>query len=207
MKDWLPIFRLARKSLLLLAGVLFISLGFYFGSTHFRSHLSTDLEQQQALISSEQENQTQKQKELDNIQTNIEKFHLLQQRGLIGKAKREEWIEQLIATRKQLSLPETLTYSLKQPTALLSANPDQEQTGTDPAQPIANDTPQVHNLEFELRNIHEEELLSFLKTYQDKVPGRYRIQSCRLAEPSENGLFAQCSLRFFTLPQKPAGPN
>lgn len=204
MNDWLPIFRRARKSLVVLLTILAVSLGLYFGSAYSRGQLTADLAQQQAQISSEQENLAQKQKELDSIQANIQKFRQLQQQGMIGKAKREEWIEQLIATRKQLGLPETLTYTLKQP-ASLSANPNPEQTPADSTQAVASDAPLAHNLEFELRHIHEEELLAFLKTYQSKVNGRFRIQSCRLAEPATNGLLAQCTLRFFTLPQKPAG--
>lgn len=203
MKDWLPVFKLARKSLLVLAGILIFSLSLYFGSDHIRKLLTANLGNKQAQLAAEQENLTQKQKDLDNIQSHIEQFRKLQQKGLIGAARREDWVEQLIASRKQLGLPDTLAYTLKQPIPLRDgATAEDTAATTTPASP---DAALAHNLEFELRNIHEEELLALLKTYESKVLGRFRVQSCRIAEPSAAGLFAQCTLRFFTLPQKPTG--
>ncbi|MBS1197544.1 MAG: hypothetical protein H6R18_1329 [Proteobacteria bacterium] len=203
MKDWLPVFKLARKSLLILAGVLIFSLFLYFGSAHLQKQLSADLASQQAQIAAEEENLGQKQKDLDNILSHIQQFQKLQQKGLIGAARREGWVEQLIASRKQLGLPDTLAYTLKQPTPLREgAAPEDAAAATTPT---PSNAPLAHNLEFELRNIHEEEFLSLLKTYEGKVLGRFRVQSCRITEPSPTGLTAQCTLRFFTMPQKPAG--
>ena len=203
MKDWPPVFKLTRKSLLVLAGVLVFSLFLYFGSAHLQKQLSTDLASQQAQIAAEEENRGQKQKDLDNILLHIQQFQKLQQKGLVGAARREDWVEQLIASRKQLGLPDTLAYTLKQPTPLREGTAPEDAAAATTSPP--SDAPLAHNLEFELRNIHEEELLALLKTYESKVLGRFRIQSCKFAEPSSSGLFTQCTLRFFTMPQKPAG--
>lgn len=206
MKDWLPVFRRARASLVILGTVLALCLLLFFGSAQLRTHLTNDLSQKQAQTSAEQERLNEKQKDFDNIRSNIEQFRQLQQRGMIGTARREDWVEQLVATRKELGLPDTLAYTLKQP-APVSTNTTPEPPAASEAPPTASDAPLAHNLEFELRNIHEEELLALLKTYQGKANGRFRVQSCRLTEPSASGLQAQCTLRFFTLPQKAAAPT
>jgi hypothetical protein len=59
----------------------------------------------------------------------------------------------------------------------------------------------THDLEFELKDIHEGDLLKLLHHFRDKAHGRFRIQSCTLANPSATGLFAKCTLRFFSLPE------
>lgn len=205
MNDWLPVCRRARSSLIVLTGVLLFCTGLYLGSAHFRTSLSNRLGQKQAQVSTEQEALNQKQKDLDNIQSHIQQFRQLQEQGLIGTAQREDWVEQLLATRRQLGLPENLTYTLKQPTPV-STNPTPEQTPADTATAAAPDSPMAHNLEFELSQTQEAELIALLKTYESKVRGRFRVQSCRLSEPGANGLTARCTLRFFTIPQiaKPA---
>ncbi len=204
MNDWRPVFRQARASLYLLFAILLFCLGLFFGSSHVRDRLALELAQEQANIVTAQENLTQKQKELDNVRSNIEKFQKLQQQGLTGTARREDWIEQLLATRKQLGFAEdTLSYTLKEPA---SANPAPEQEAAEETQDGTQPAPLAHNLELKLRHIHEEELLAFLNTYQENARGRFRIQSCRLGEPSDQGLAAECTLRFFTLPTN-AKPN
>lgn len=205
MNEWLPVCRRARTSLIVLTGVLVFSAALYLGSSHFRTTLNQRLGQRQAEVSAEQEALNQKQADLDNMQSHIQQFRRLQEQGLIGTAQREDWVEQLLATRQQLGLPEQLTYTLQQPTPL-NSNPNPEQAPADASQPVSPDTPLAHNLEFELSQTQEAELIALLNTYESKVRGRFRVQSCRLSEPSANGLTARCTLRFFTLPQvaKPA---
>lgn len=199
MNDWLPVCRRARTSLIALTGVSIFSAALYLGSSHFRTTLNQRLGQRQAEVSAEQEALSQKQSDLDNMQSHIQQFRQLQEQGLIGAAQREDWVEQLLATRQQLGLPEQLTYTLQQPTPL-NNNPNPEQAPTDTNQPLSPDTPLAHTLEFELAQTQEAELVALLKTYESKVRGRFRVQSCRLAEPGPSGLTARCTLRFFTLP-------
>ncbi|OQA30875.1 MAG: hypothetical protein BWY57_02614 [Betaproteobacteria bacterium ADurb.Bin341] len=206
MNDWLPVLRLARTHLLVLGGILLLMLALYFGSAHIRDLLSAELAAQQAEVSAQQENQVQKQKDLDNLQLNIKRFRALQQRGLVGPARREEWVEQLLISRKQLGLPDTLAYHLKPP-ARLKPEGALEQAAGGTGQDAASDAPLAHDLEFELRDIHEEEVLALLEDYGRKVNGRFRVQSCELTEATATGLMAKCVLRFFTLPGKAAGPT
>ncbi len=202
MNDWLPVLRLARTHLVAFSALLLLMLILYFGSAHVRDLLAAKLEAQQAGVSAERDRLAKKQSDLDNLRANIERYRILQQRGLVGAARREEWVEQLLASRKQLGLPDTLAYHLKPPVRL-HAGTDVAQAASG-AQDSAEDGPLVHDLEFELRNTHEEELLALLEDYGRKVNGRFRVQSCELTEATVTGLRARCVLRFFTLPQKPA---
>lgn len=202
MKEWHPVFRRARRSLFLLAGALLLGLSLFFGSAHLRNQLTADLGQKQSQLAAEQEQLAGKQKDLANIQSHLQEFRRLERQGMIGAARRENWVEQLMATRQELELPDTLSYTLKPPAP---ANTGTEQPPAGEESPPNAEAPLAHPLEFELRQIHEEELLALLKNYQNKESGRFRIQSCRLSEPGASGLSAQCTLRFFTLPKKTAG--
>ena len=205
MNDWLPVLRLARAHLLVLGGILLLMLALYFGSAHIRDQLAAKLAAQQAEVSAERDNLAKKQSDLDNLRLNIKRFRTLQQRGLVGTARREEWVEQLLASRKQLGLPDTLAYHLKPPVPL-QASADAGQAASGTVQDSTGSGPLMHDLEFELRDIHEEELLALLEDYAHKVNGRFRVQSCELAEATATGLRAKCVLRFFTLPQTPTAP-
>lgn len=197
MNDWLPIIKQARTSLLVLAGVVIFSVLLHVGTVFLRNHVSAQLSQKQNQVAAEQENLATKQKDLESMKSSFGRFRDMQKRGVTGRTRREEWIEQLIASHRELRLPETLTYTLKQPSAVIPAGTP-GQTGGENA---GNDAPLAHDLEFELRSIHEEELLAFLKIYEGKVNGRFRVHACQLGEPSASGLAARCTLRFFTLPQ------
>ncbi|MGE5385605.1 MAG: hypothetical protein ACM3SV_06945 [Betaproteobacteria bacterium] len=202
----MPILQLARPQLLILAGVASFSLIAYFGSRHVLDQLGQSLAQAQNQASAQQAALAEKEQNLADIRANLGKFRTLEQQGLVGPPDREDWVEQLLAVRKQLGLPETLTYTLKPPVPLGAA--PAAAAGAPEATPAGSDTPLTHDLELEIRDVHEEELLALLENYRAKVHGRFRLQSCRLTEPGPSGLTARCVLRFFTLPQgapKPAG--
>lgn len=204
MNAWLPVLRLARAHLILLAMVSLVCLAFVFGSAYALQQLRNNLEALQAQGASQQASLTEKEQDLASLQANIDKFRGLQQGGLIGAGDREGWVEQLIASRKQLELPETLSYTLKPPRRRQPGKDDaSEAAEPNPTQP--SPAPEgtetlVHDLDIELKDIHEGELLALLDDVRAKVRGRFRPQVCRLSSTTESGLTAQCTLRFFTIP-------
>ncbi|MDD5030535.1 MAG: hypothetical protein PHH58_13730, partial [Rhodoferax sp.] len=134
-----------------------------------------------------------KQDDLMNLQTKTSRFNQLRQQGLIGDADREGWVEQLAASKQRLGLAALgLSYTLKTPQAVAVAAPDAP-TPTDAGL-------QTHDLEFELNNSHEEDLLTFLNDYRTHVKGFFRVEACSLGSPTDTGLKARCTLRFFSVP-------
>jgi hypothetical protein len=144
-----------------------------------------------------------KRQDLANIRQHIEQFRLLKQQGLVGRADREGWVEQLVASREQLGVGSSISYNLKPPQPMADSMVPDASAGVQAAAPIAlaADAPGSHDLDFELVGIHEGELITFLNHYQAKVQGSFRVQSCRLGRPTATGLVASCTLRFFNLPE------
>ncbi|MCF8177847.1 MAG: hypothetical protein K9J74_05025 [Sulfuritalea sp.] len=133
--------------------------------------------------------------DLTTVKTHIQHFKELKRQGLVGPADREGWVEQLATSRENLKLTDTLSYTLKPPQAIAdSTSPVVEAIAASP------DAAAQHDLDFELRGITEPELLDLLQSYKSQVHGSFRIQACRLTSPSQDGLGAQCTLRFFNLP-------
>lgn len=203
MNPLMPIFKRARRPINVLAVAILLALTLVFGSIYGRDSLRKSVAQSRSQLSAQRPNLTAKQQDLRNVQAHIAEFRAFRAQGLVGRADREGWVEQLVQSREQLKLPDTLSYVLKPPQALAdAATPD---PAAAPA-PSA-DAPATHDLDFELKAIHEQELLAFLHDYRTRVHGRFRVQSCRFSEPAETGLVAQCTLRFFSLPEaaKPPG--
>jgi hypothetical protein len=195
------IFQRSRRQLNLLAVGIFVSLTLVFGSIYVRDTLKKSVASNQAQLAAQQSILASKQMDLQAVQTHIAQFRALKQQGLVGIADREGWVEQLAASRAQLMAGETLAYTLKPPQSLEESTPDQ------PAPVVAVDpagisgVPTRHDLDFELGGVHEAELLALLQVYKTKVHGSFRVQSCRLGNPASTGLLAQCTLRFFNLPE------
>jgi hypothetical protein len=195
-QDWKPIALKARRELLWLAGSVALTASLVFGS-HF--HAQSTLQSITRIggqVGLQQTNLDGKHKDLENIQEHIREFRSLKEAGLVGVARREAWIEQLISSRAALRLEDNLLYSLNPPQTLIT--PDA--TGAEDPE-AARNAPVTHDLEFELKGIHEKELLDFLEHYRTRVEGRFRIQSCIMTEPGAKGMLARCTLRFFTLPE------
>ncbi len=193
----LSIFKRARRPLNWLAGAIFLSLTLVFGSIYGRDALKKNLAQSRTQLSAQQPNLTAMQQDLRNIQRHMEQFGAFRAQGLVGRADREGWVEQLVASGEQVRLADTLSYILKPPQPMTdAATPDPVAAAA--ANPNA---PTTHDLDFELKGIHELELLALLHDYQAKVHGRFRVQVCRFSEATQTGLFAQCTLRFFNLPE------
>jgi hypothetical protein len=203
MNDLKTIARLARRSLIVLAAALALTLALYGGSRFFRDGMRTELAQLQQLDTASHAGLTGKQLDLASLQQKINRFAVLRQQGLVGVAAREGWAEQLVASHLQAGLPGHLVYTLHAPKPLALQNgPAARESGT-----VTSTGPVFHDLDFELNNVHEDELLVLLRDYQAQVKGRFRIQACTLSNPTEVGLAARCTLRFFTIPDAKAIPG
>jgi hypothetical protein len=135
------------------------------------------------------------------FKSNFSRFEALQQKGLVGVAKRDDWVEDLVKAHQRAKLPLTLGYDLLAPRALVAANaaPNAGVASGATIAPV-----ELHELDVSLDSIHEVELIQFLNRYQDEVRGRYRLQSCVLSSPRNSGLSANCRLYFFNQPLTPA---
>ena len=192
------IFRRTRRPLNLLAGGIFLALTLVYGSAYLRDRLKIKLDQNRNQAAAQQQILSQKQLDLTTVKTHIQHFKELKRQGLVGPADREGWVEQLAASREKLKLTDTLSYTLKPPKAITnSTSPD---PGAAEATPPSPDVAAQHDLDFELRGITEPELLNLIQSYKSQVHGSFRVQACRLTSPSQDGLSAQCTLRFFNLP-------
>lgn len=207
MSDWQTIFSLARRCLIVLVSALSAGLALYFGSLFLRDKMQAELSQLQQTESASQANLAEKQTDLNNLQSNINRFTVLRQQGLVGNADRAGWIEQLLASHQRSGLPNTLAYTLQAPKPLA-----QQGDPADPAAAAADSAsgaptaPQFYDLDMALSNIHEDELLALLRDYQAQVKGRFRVNACTLSGRTETGLSARCTLRFFTLPDGQTTP-
>ena len=211
MKDQLHILSLARRSLIVLAAALLISLALYLGSSFFKGRGQDQLAQTQKTESASQASLAEKQSDLANMQAEISRFKRLRQQGMVGTPDREGWVEQLLVSRQRNDLPDTLIYTLEasKPLALQAG----AATGNEPApgSPEAGTGPQAgavfHDLNIGMTGIHEEELLTLLRDYQAQVKGRFRVNACLLSDRTEAGLAAHCTLRFFSLPDAAPSPG
>ncbi|QDX82757.1 hypothetical protein B9N43_16865 [Denitratisoma sp. DHT3] len=188
--------RRARRPLLVLATVLAGAVLLAAGSALLRGRLAETLANRKLVLSTLQSELAQRQLDLNNIQLHIEQFRALKQRGLVGEADREGWVEQLVAVGKQL-WPDggTLSYTLEPPQALTDAATAEAYSSASSVAPLR------HDLRIDLQNVHEDELLTLLQRYAREVKGSFRVEGCHLDNPGPTGLYASCTLRFFTLPE------
>ena len=188
------IFHQARRQLYVLAAATVIVLVVVVGSNDLRNHIQEGVEREGSELSAQKALMTQKELDLNNIQTHIDQFRSLKKQGLVGAADREGWAEQLVASRQALGLGGVrLSYTLAPPQAL-GDGVAAENAAADPSAPLR------HDMVIELMGIHEVELLNLLQDYKSHVNGQFRVESCHLSNPEPAGLGATCTLRFFTLP-------
>jgi hypothetical protein len=191
----------ARRSLIVLAVGLTVTASVYFGARYLAEQVKLQLQQSQQLQSQNEASLQQKQADALSLRAEIKVFNTLREQGVVGMAEREGWVEQLVASRERMGLPNTLTYTLRPPQPLAQQGVDASAASAEPgAVAEASGDPLFHDLEFQVKGIHEGELLAFLSAYRAQVKGRFRVNECSLTEPLEDGLFARCTLRFFTLP-------
>ncbi|MBU3739043.1 MAG: hypothetical protein FGM55_08835 [Rhodoferax sp.] len=131
------------------------------------------------------------------------RFESLRTGGMVGKPNREIWTEELVEVYKSAGLPDGFTFVLQSPKPY-SPSVSTPESGQTPAPPgstgSVSDGATMHDLEFTTSQVHESEMLDFLKRYQARASGRYRVSACNFSSAGEKGLTARCSLRFFVVP-------
>ncbi|MBK8759491.1 MAG: hypothetical protein IPM03_03415 [Sulfuritalea sp.] len=198
------LFERSRGPLNLLGAAIFLALTLVFGSIYLRDSLKARVLQNQEVHAAQKATLETKHRDLQNVMAHIEQFRALKKQGLIGRADREGWVEQLVASRERLGIGNALVYNLKPAQAILDstvADPNAS-APTASATSLEPGAPQSHDLDFEISGVHEGELIAFLDSFRDQVRGRFRVQSCRLGRPTPDGLVAVCTLRFFNLPDQ-----
>ena len=191
----------ARPQLILLAASLLLAVLLGGGAVFLEERARDELRQQNSQTQHLRDDLNARQTELAYLTSHIQAFRTLKAQGLLEAPGRENWVENLLATRRELRLPDTLAYTLP-PSRPLIDRPDATAATNTPAatEPPPADTPLIYDLEIRLRDIHEGELLNFLAAFQTPLKERFRVQSCLLNNPGATGLEAHCTLRFFTLP-------
>ena len=206
MSDWGPILVAAKRSLVVLGAVAVVSAAAVFALQMWADTLKVQVNQQQAAVQSQRDQLATKQEDLRNVRSHIQRFDALRTQGLVGDPDRPLWVEELQASHDRLGLSTTLSYQLQIPKLVAEVN-----AGTAPSAPPpvpaegASSEPLFHDLQFEMRETQEDEVLHLIQDYRTRVVGRFRINACSFSDPKDNGLTAQCVLRFVTIPApKPA---
>jgi hypothetical protein len=200
MSDLKVILKRSKAGLLALSAALLVGAAAITASLAFRDQTLNALAAAQQAEDSTQTVIEQKEQSLKRLTSEIEHFRVLEKKGVLSVPDRTGWTEQFLASRKQLAIPDNLTYTLQPPKPL----EDQENAAAAPAEPANPDapkqaTPLIHDLEFALTGTHEAEVLKLIQDYQARVNGRFRVNSCTFKTPTPQGLSANCTLRFYSL--------
>jgi hypothetical protein len=196
MNHWSALLQRARTSLFVLGSALVLCLALLLLSHRWSAQQQAALRQSQSELTAQMAMRSAGSAELLYLQSHIGQFRRLGQLGLIGQADRESWVQQLLESHQRAALPGPLQWTLHAPEPLASR---------DAAAPSQDNEARIHELEFSLSAVHEEEVLALLQDFADRVKGRMRVNSCSFSQPTREGLNAHCSLRFFTLAGS-AGP-
>jgi hypothetical protein len=200
MSDLTSILRQSQTALAVFGATAVLGLTSNWALTVYVQKAQSELVIVQLAKSTAETDLTAKQNELALFKSNFSRFESLKQKGLVGSANRDNWVEDLVEVHQRSELPQTLGYSLLVPRALVGAN-----AGNPGANAGATLAPvELHELEVLLEKIHEVELIQFLNRYQNEVRGLYRLQSSVLSSPGSSGLSANCRLYFFNQPLTPA---
>lgn len=195
MNHWRTIARLLRRSLITLALALLALLVLYVATFMVKDQMQTQSVQKQQEESALQASLLTQRADLVSLQSSTGRFNLLRQQGLLDQADRAAWAEQLVASSQRAGVPQgALSYTMLAPKPLA----DDAFSTADAAAPTTTG-PLIYDLQFELKNSHEEELLALLHDYRAHVKGLFRVQACSLENRTEQGLLARCTLRFFNL--------
>jgi hypothetical protein len=199
MSDLTSILRQSQTALAVLGATAVLCLTSNWVLSVFLQKAQSELVIVQSAKSTAETDLTAKQNELALFKSNFSRFESLKQKGLVGSANRDKWVEDLVGVHQRSELPQTLGYSLLVPRALVAANA--ANAGANAGATLA--PVELHELEVLLEKIHEVELIQFLNRYQNEVRGLYRLQSCVLSSPGSSGLSANCRLYFFNQPLTP----
>jgi hypothetical protein len=200
MTGWQPILLAARRSLIALAVVALLCVSAVVALHLLASALNTEVVQLGGAVQQQRDQINLKREDLRNVRSHIARFERLRTQGLLGTPDRPLWVEELLASHSRLGLPGPLVYQLQIPKTVTDANA-QSPANAPPAAPEGTgEDPLVHDLQFELRDVHEGDVLRLIQDFRAHVKGRFRVNACTFAEPRENGMLAQCVLRFVTVP-------
>lgn len=203
MTGWQPILFAARRSLIALALVALLCVGAVVGLSIQANAVGTEVMQLGGAVQQQRDQISLKREDLRNVRSHIARFERLRAQGLLGSPDRPLWVEELLASHSRLGLPGPLVYQLQVPKTVADANA-QTPANASPATPQgAGEEPLVHDLQFELRDVHEGDVLRLIQDFRSHVKGRFRVNACTFSEPGENGMLAQCVLRFVTVPSAP----
>lgn len=197
MNAWKPVLRLARRSLMGLGGLFITCVVLVFGLEQLKLSLHTSLAQEQAALQEQQAQLETKRADLTNVREHIQRYQGLRNQGLVGDPDRALWVEQLQTSHREARLPDGLSVQLQASKPLAGSKASTAEA--DPSQPM----PLSHDLQFEIRNVVESEVFSLIRQYRDQAKGRFRVNLCKLSNPKDNGLVAQCVLRFVSIPLNP----
>lgn len=201
MTGWRSILLRERRSLAILMGVA-LSCGVAVLALQLLADtLSAEVWQLDAAVREQRVQLNLKQDNLRNVRSHIARYERLRSQGLVGTPDRPLWVEELIASHGRLGLSTPLAYQLQVPRRLANANAP---STAPPSQEEAVEEPLVHDLQFEMRNVHEVDVLRLIQDFRVHVKGRFRVNACRFSEPRDSGMTAQCVLRFVTIPTAPA---
>lgn len=203
MNDWKPIFKAAQRSLITLAAVALLCIGAVVSLRLLANSLGDQVMQLGSAVQGQRSELSLKQEDLRNMRSQIARFEKLRQQGLMGTPDRALWVEELLASHARLQLSSPLVYQLQTPRTVADANAPPTATPTPSPPEGTGEEPLVHDLQFELRDVHEGEVLGLIKDLRAHVKGRFRVNACTFSEPRKNGMLAQCVLRFFTAPMPP----
>ncbi len=202
MNEWKPIFLAARKSLIQLGGIALLCVVTVAALHMMASSLNSEVQDLGRSVQAQRGELSLKQENLLNMRSNIERFEALRAQNLIGTPDRPTWVEELLASHKRLGLTTRLVYQLQAPKTLAAADLPPSATVVPPDE--TNAEPLVHDLQFELRDVHEGDVLRLIQDFREHVKGRFRVNACAFSDPRASGMTAKCVLRFVTMPQPPA---
>jgi hypothetical protein len=203
MKDWKPIFLGARRSLIHLAVVALLCIGIVIGLHMLARSLNAEVLELGRSVQAQRAELNQRQEDLRNMRGNIARFEALRVQNLIGTPDRPMWVEELLASHSRLGVTTPLVYQLQVPRTLATADTQPSADATPPADGTSEE-PLVHDLQFELRDVHEVDVLRLIQDFRSHVKGRFRVNACTFSDPRTAGMTAKCVLRFVTIPKAPA---
>jgi hypothetical protein len=196
MSEWKPVFKESKANLIIVGVILISSVLAIWSSRHISSRFTKETVQLNNELQQKISQLDTQQADVKNMQNHIARYEILRKQGLVGEPDRALWLEQIQESRKKLKLPETFAVELK------AAKPIGASGDASGSQALQADPQQAlwHDLHFEIRDVHEIDVLRLVQDFRERVKGRFRVHSCRMEEAKNTGLVAICTLRFVTIP-------
>jgi hypothetical protein len=198
MKEWQPVFLLARNSLIIFAVVLITVVALVMLTQQYANNLANVLAQTQAELQNNQTILQSKEADLENMESHIKRYETLKAQGLVGEPQRALWVENLRNTQLELQLPDTLGVELLVSQPLMMQDSAVTEAEEEAVQPL------MHDLVVNFNDVHELEVLNLIAHYKNRVKGRFRLNECKFSNAKETGMDTRCVLRFVTVPAQEA---